>query len=356
MLFHAASFLALATRFCAAAQPFPCPYNPLLKLNGAKSDHPKWLPNEIVNCSCPPGMSVTAVLPTGGPGGGPERVDVPAKVCRIPLDALGLEPMIIYGGDLQAIGPTGSGIAYGNYQISSERSERALAKRAVMVDVGANMGMTSIAFALAYPEITVHSYELNPGTFAFLQRNIAANNLVGRVIPHNVGLGAGTVRLSRCAITTRFGNQMLGSKRFQQGMHDGCKGRCSAGFRQIADHLRNCTRQDSREYDLPTTSLGSALAAAGGSTGVLKVDCEGCEWDILNEIVSAKRKKRAFRAVGDCHAVSGVTGKRMDLCKGTLERSHAGGGKLALARQKLVMQSRLLYASNNEPSLGMNRS
>jgi len=259
-------------------------------------------------------MSVTAALPGG------ELAEIPAKVCRIPMEGLRLQPMIIYGGDLQAIGPTGSGLMQGNYQVRGEASKRALGGRAVMIDVGANMGMTSIAYALAHPSITVHAYELNPGTFAFLQRNIAANGLIGRVIPHNIGLGRGTVRISHCAMTARFGNQMLASKKYQIRLK--CR---SAGCKHLHTHLKNCTDSDPRQYDMPTTTFDAALNTAGGSAGVLKVDCEGCEWDILDDIVTAKRMQRIGRAVGDCHHVGReiVSAKRVSLCQRVLERSHS---------------------------------
>ena len=299
----------------AARQPFPCPHNPILQYNGARRDLPMWLPNEIMNCSCPPGLSVTAVLPPSDNGAVRDEVIVPAKVCRIQMDRIGLQPLVLYGGDLQAIGPTGWGINRGNYQVDSHMSDMALNQRAVMVDIGANMGITSIAFALVYPQVTVHAYELNPVTFQFLQRNIVANGLVGRVIPHNVGLGRGPVRLSHCAISTRFGNQMIGSEKMRL--------RCgSIGCKHLHEHIENCTSTDQRHYNLPTITVAAALRAVGGSIGVLKVDCEGCEWDILDELVSVKKQKRTLRLVGDCHAVGGVSRERMQLCRSIMSNSH----------------------------------
>ena len=91
--------------------------------------------------------------------------------------------------------------------------------------------------ALAHPHAIVHSYELNPGTFAFLQRNIQANGLEGRVIPHHLGLGSSDsrqLRLSRCASVTRFGTQMLGSAKasavlvwYKSGTVSGVRSTCS---------------------------------------------------------------------------------------------------------------------------------
>jgi FkbM family methyltransferase len=316
----------------------PCPPNPLLALNGAAEDLPKWLPAETVNCSCPAGLHVTASLPSGTTTTGEaEHVRIPAKVCRVVLDRMNAPPLILYGGDLQAILVTALEINLGAYGITDRRSTRALSKVARVVDIGANMGITSIAYALAHPHVTVHAYELNPGTFAFLQRNIRANGLEGRVIPHHVGLGSSDVplRLSRCASVTRFGTQMLGSAKIRKGCY-------SSACKHLANHLRRCLRTDPRHVWLPTTTIASVVREVG-PVGVMKVDCEGCEYDLLDDILRAQHEAQVERIVGECHPVFDVSPETRRLCVSTLARDpwerRASHVRNATVGRPLVAQS-----------------
>jgi methylase of polypeptide subunit release factors len=56
------------------------------------------------------------------------------------------------------------------------------------IDVGANLGVLSIALALANPAAVGWAYEPNPATFAYLRANIAANGLEGRLHAVNAGV------------------------------------------------------------------------------------------------------------------------------------------------------------------------
>jgi FkbM family methyltransferase len=55
------------------------------------------------------------------------------------------------------------------------------------VDVGANIGLTSIPIALA-SKVQCIAFEPEPNNFGFLRRNVLANNVEGRIALHNCAL------------------------------------------------------------------------------------------------------------------------------------------------------------------------
>jgi FkbM family methyltransferase len=59
-----------------------------------------------------------------------------------------------------------------------------------ILDVGANIGWYSIRFAKRFPNAKVFAFEPMPTSHAFLQRNVSANSVGGRVICFNYGLSA----------------------------------------------------------------------------------------------------------------------------------------------------------------------
>ncbi len=57
-----------------------------------------------------------------------------------------------------------------------------------IVDIGANIGFHAIRFAKRQPQARVHAFEPTPGSYAFLQRNVAENAVGDRVACFNFGL------------------------------------------------------------------------------------------------------------------------------------------------------------------------
>jgi len=122
-----------------------------------------------------------------------------------------------------------------------------------IVDIGANIGMFAIDCATRYPHARIHAYEPNPATFHTLERNIAANGLADRVRLFNeaVGRRPGLLRLWQS------------------------DGSIAATGYPTADDER------SRSLDVPQIDLATVVRRAGGRVGVLKIDAEGAEADIL---------------------------------------------------------------------------
>jgi FkbM family methyltransferase len=116
---------------------------------------------------------------------------------------------------------------------------------ATVVDVGGNIGLFSIVARLRFPRARIHCYEPNPALAQILKGHLQP--LQVSVFPEAVGDRAGFVRLS-------LGENSLHSK-----------------------------VDDSAAGELPIVALDTVVERCGGGVDLLKLDCEGCEWGILEK-------------------------------------------------------------------------
>jgi FkbM family methyltransferase len=121
-----------------------------------------------------------------------------------------------------------------------------------VVDIGANIGAFTLDAATRYERAIVHAYEPDPETCAVLRQNVDANGLSSRVRIWNEAVAAepGSLRLWR-----------------------------GDGSVVVSAHLPAASRGE--PCDVPAVTLHDVLVRTSGRIGVLKMDCEGAEADIL---------------------------------------------------------------------------
>ena len=273
---------------------------------------------------------------------------------------------------LHIASPVGDVPAYPAYEIDRGtygtlrtvmRSRRGGQQRR-FIDIGANLGTYSIALALANPDAVGLALEPNPVTFAFLQRNLEANGVRQRVRPVHAGVSEDGRPLSmpRCVVNSDSGSQMASTQWQMSERHGHAANRSrsaslrmrnvcfSEACRSKAADVARCLQSDStmitvRSYRLATllglrpithTTPNNGQGQASNPTpatpeqvsvDLLKVDCEGCEYqslDVLARAVGAEAGSSSAgsgrggdggsgngalvgKLFGECHALAGTT-------------------------------------------------
>ena len=121
----------------------------------------------------------------------------------------------------------------------------------VVVDVGAFIGDSAIYFVLRGAR-RVFAVEPHPGAYAEMLENIKLNNMEDRIIPINAALGSnpGKTRISRSIDTSNTEGVYYGL---------GING----------------------DIEVPMITLSQLIRDYDIKPDVLKMDCEGCEFDII---------------------------------------------------------------------------
>lgn len=179
-----------------------------------------------------------------------------------------------------------------------------LADVRTIVDVGANFGFFSLAARARYPHATIHAYEPNPRVLPLLRANTAGLGV--RVYARAVGAQDGTINL----------------------LDDGPSNQARAARWENA--ASTCP--------VPQASLETVLKEAGGRIDLLKLDCEGAEWEILKfadgwqSIRNVRLEYHLFggETVEDAVRELGRVGFRIF----RLQRDHDAGGVIWAARTR----------------------
>ena len=156
-----------------------------------------------------------------------------------------------------------------------------------ILDIGANVGFFSLASREHYPNAVLHAYEPNPRIQRELRENSSGLDI--HIFPEAVGARDGTVTM----IDTGPSDQAR--TRFSEGSID--------GVRQV--------------------SLLAAIERIGGSVDLLKLDCEGAEWEILDlkdcwkSVCNIRMEYHFFDGKTEDHAIKALS-------KAGYEIIHAG--------------------------------
>ncbi len=128
----------------------------------------------------------------------------------------------------------------------------------VIIDCGANIGMSVLWFKMRWPDARIIAIEANPSAFALLKKNVEQNGLTN-VTLHNVAVAdkEGTLDF----FVNHEAGTLLGSVRAERGGEQ-------------------CLR-------VPAILLSHILATLKERVDAVKLDIEGAEWMVLRDLVAS---------------------------------------------------------------------
>ena len=120
-----------------------------------------------------------------------------------------------------------------------------------IIDIGANVGLFDLAARRRFPEAIIHAYEPNPNLEIYLKQQVSAGKF--EYFMEAVGLesGKGALDYHEDSVQTRW-------------IHDQNGNIAQTAFRETINRL-------------------------GGSVDLIKMDCEGAEWEIFQDEKSWSR-------------------------------------------------------------------
>jgi FkbM family methyltransferase len=114
-----------------------------------------------------------------------------------------------------------------------------------ILDVGSNLGFFSLAARSRFPDAKIHGYEPNPAIQSHLLNNTGGLSI--KVHPEAIGARDGMIELKM------DGGSLLG--------------------KAVASESGNIKK----------TAMAAAIERIGGKVDLLKLDCEGGEWEVFEE-------------------------------------------------------------------------
>ena len=135
-----------------------------------------------------------------------------------------------------------------------------------IVDIGANIGAFTLDAAARYRDAPIHAYEPDPVSREVLQRNVNANGLDRRVTiwPDAVAAADGTLEFHQSGASLESGSHAASGSTIR----------------------------------VPAVSLATVVSRLGGAAGLMKIDAEGAEVEMLESVADAPP---AHHIVGEFH-------------------------------------------------------
>lgn len=166
----------------------------------------------------------------------------------------------------------------------------------VVIDIGAHVGVMSVYLAKKWPEAVVIAYEPHPGNFARLKRNIEAN-------------GCRNIAVKHAAVTGDGRSIMLVG---DYAANTGGLGICNTPVDGVTyQEVKSVTLCDIFK------SLGALqmLELMPERIALLKIDCEGAEFEILASAAEQGLLDKIDRIVGEIHIHEGEQQRAQDLIR-----------------------------------------
>jgi FkbM family methyltransferase len=148
----------------------------------------------------------------------------------------------------------GTAIAFKDIFVSDVYGLEALSQPPkAIIDIGAHAGLFSLAARLHFPNAVIHAYEPNPSLWPYLDRQREIGQFTA--FHEAVGLNQGKAILE-------FGTDTV---------------------------FTRCVPSQSGEIEVTAISEAIRRIANSGSVDLLKLDCEGAEWEILKDVNAMAR-------------------------------------------------------------------
>lgn len=144
------------------------------------------------------------------------------------------------------------------------------------IDAGANIGLTILWYHFFSPKMTIYAFEPDDSTFKFLQKNIEA------------------ARINHCSL-------------FKKAVSNKTK---LSKFYHILDPVRNVGSGLELKLKLPfitskvNTQKLSALIKRVGNVSLVKIDIEGEEYNVFEDLISSKTLTNINKFIFESHVVT----------------------------------------------------
>jgi FkbM family methyltransferase len=173
------------------------------------------------------------------------------------------------------------------YRVEELARQYSRQSRVMVVDIGAHIGTFSVLIATLLPRAVVHAFEPAPENFEVLQANIRHAGLEGRVHATHAAVGRRTGFFATADISRSPDLQNTG------------------GHSVTGVPVHEIPPSDGRMY-APVLSL-DALFDREPLIDILKIDCEGSEFEILYSL-TADQLGRIDTILGEVHSCAGFAG------------------------------------------------
>ncbi|MBI5772282.1 MAG: FkbM family methyltransferase [Verrucomicrobia bacterium] len=138
-----------------------------------------------------------------------------------------------------------------------------------LIDCGANIGFATLYFKLRHPSARVTCFEPNPSCFALLEKNVRGNDLAD-------------VELIQAAC-----GRENGAAKFYM----------STGFSPMSS-LDERRARDGAACDVRVVRLSDSV---DGEVDLLKLDVEGAEWGVIEDLIASGKMARVRRMIIEYH-------------------------------------------------------
>ncbi|MEP7319451.1 MAG: FkbM family methyltransferase [Panacibacter sp.] len=168
----------------------------------------------------------------------------------------------------------------------SEYFFRSTRKDPVIIDCGANIGMATLYFKHLYPEAKIIAFEASPHIYQLLKQNIENNHITNTDL-YNIALYDEEKELS-----------------FFSG----------SGFQNLVGSVKQ-NRGGGNEVKIPAKKLSTYLKTMD-RVDLIKMDVEGAELNIINDLFSSSLLQKADQYIIEYHHnINGETSNLSDFLK-----------------------------------------